>query len=325
MTKDKHQDRDTYEALMACFVDMLKSQQRRSPHTLRNYTHTLTLFHAFLKDHLGDTPRLEHLAELEIRDFRAFLASRKNDGLAASTLRGDLSALRSFYRHLKKTRDLDNPEVGKLRSPKLPARLPRPLARQQTEEVRTLLSDRHQQSDDWQAARDLALVTLLYGAGLRISEALSLQWRDAPFGDSLRVTGKGDKTRLVPLLPAIHAAIAKYRTALWADAEASLYPERWDEAGEPAPLFFSARGKKLSPRMAQKTMQHLRSQLGLPQSATPHALRHSFATHLLSASGDLRAIQELLGHSSLAATQRYTAVDNEELLRAYKSAHPRAR
>ncbi|MCI5044719.1 MAG: tyrosine recombinase XerC [Aquisalinus sp.] len=313
-----------YPKLIKDFLSVIESQKKYSPYTLRNYEHTLSLFEAFLTEHLGHTPHLRDLATLRLMDFRAFLASRKNEGLGASTLRGDLSAIRSFYKFLKKTYGLDNPELKTLRSPKLPPRLPRPLARQDAENVRDTLAEKHQQQDDWQAARDLALVTLLYGAGLRISEALALNWTDAPFGDSVRINGKGGKTRLVPILPAIHDAIARYRTALWADKKAQRYPDLWDETVEPAPLFFSARGKKLSSRMAQKTMQDLRTQLGLPDSATPHALRHSFATHLLSASGDLRAIQELLGHSSLAATERYTAVDNEELLRAYKAAHPRA-
>mgnify|MGYP001546539501 CR=1 FL=1 len=320
MTTGNH----TYPQLVKGFLGLIETQKYYSPYTIRNYDHTLTLFGTFLTEHLGHTPHLADLGALRVMDFRAFLASRKNEGLGASTLRGHLSAIRSFYKFLRKTHNLDNPELKTLRSPKLPPRLPRPLARQDAEDVRDTLAEKHQQQDDWQAARDLALVTLLYGAGLRISEALALNWTDAPFGDSVRITGKGGKTRLVPLLPAIHDAIARYRTALWADKKAQSYPDLWDETVEPTPLFFSARGKKLSSRMAQKTMQDLRTQLGLPDSATPHALRHSFATHLLSASGDLRAIQELLGHSSLAATERYTAVDNEELLRAYKAAHPRA-
>ncbi len=251
---------------------------------------------------------------LEAKDFRAFLAARRNEGLAPPSIKLELSALKTFFSFLKKRADADNDAIAVMRGPKAKERLPRPVTQKDAEALMdaaaTLKTSTRKQS--WERARDAALMTLLYGAGLRISEALSLKWSEAPLGETLRIKGKGAKTRIVPVVPAARESISQY-------IELCPYGGEADD-----PLFFSTRGKVLSPRLAQRTMAQLRAALGLPDSATPHAMRHAFATHLLSAGGDLRAIQELLGHSSLAATQRYTKIDSDSLLRVFDKAHPRA-
>ncbi len=315
---------DSFAVLLADFIQNLEDERRLSPYTVRNYRHTLAMFERFLIEHAGSLPTPEILAELETKDFRAFLAMRMSKGVSTPTLRLDLSAIRAFYRFLSHRTKLENPALRAVRTAKLPARLPRPLSRQDTDDLRAeLATDSHANAADWQTLRDYALVTLLYGAGLRISEALSLKWADAPFGNQLVIAGKGGKSRMLPVIGPIRHAVQKYQDAIVKHSKAKFYPERPTENGKPPALFFSATGKPLSSRMAQKMMQRVRQTLGLPESATPHALRHSFATHLLAGSGDLRAVQELLGHSSLAATQRYTAVDVSTLLEVYKSAHPR--
>ena len=296
------------------FERHLKSEKRASAYTLRNYSATLERFDGFLRGYLGGTVTLDQLAALETKDFRAFLAERRNEGLAPPSIKLELSAIKTFYKFLRKRADIDNDAIAIMRGPKAKERLPRPVneadAHALIDAAQTMKTTSKKQN--WEQARDAALMTLLYGCGLRISEALSLRWGDAPLEDALRIKGKGAKTRLVPVVPAAREAI---------DAYAALCPYG-GEAGDP--LFFSTRGKPLSATLAQRTMAKLRVALGLPDSATPHALRHAFATHLLSAGGDLRAIQELLGHSSLAATQRYTKIDRDSLLRAFDKAHPRA-
>ena len=222
--------------------------------------------------------------------------------------------MKTFYAFLRKRADVDNDAIAVMRGPKAKERLPRPVNEADVEALIAAAGAMMTttRKENWEQARDAALITLLYGAGLRISEALSLRWGDAPLAETLRIKGKGAKTRAVPIVPAARDAVEAYM---------ALCPYG-GEAGDP--LFFSTRGKPLSATLAQRTMAKLRAALSLPDSATPHALRHAFATHLLSAGGDLRAIQELLGHSSLAATQRYTKIDRDSLLRTFDKAHPRA-
>lgn len=298
------------EALIGRFIAFLRSERRASAYTLRNYESTLTLFAAFLTAHLGASPGRAALERLELIDFRAFLASRRAEGLSDVTLKLDLSALKSFFRFLSRRCDIRNDAIDAMRGPKLKQKLPRPISAGAAEKLLDLAGEA---SEPWIAARDVAVLLLIYGAGLRISEALSLKISDAPFGDTLRITGKGSKMRLAPLLPQVREALETYL---------ALRPPAKSKAEA---LFLSLRGKPLSPRLVQMAMKKHRQVLGLDDTATPHALRHAFATELLAAGGDLRAVQELLGHASISATQRYTKVDRRELLDAYESAHPRAR
>ena len=290
------------------FIAYCQSERRLSDHTSRMYAYALRRFFEFLQDHLDAPADPAALAALSPADFRAFLAARRRAGAALATVRQEFSGVRALFRFLAKRHGLDNPAIRAVRAPKAPKHLPRPLTPPDAAAVAAL----GEAAGDWEGARDVALFTLLYGAGLRISEALSLTQADAPFDDSLQVLGKGDKARRVPILSVIGEAVDAYRAAC-------------PYGGAPTdPLIFSKTGKPLSARLAQRQMQTARSALGLPDSATPHALRHSFATHLLSAGGDLRTIQELLGHTSLAATQRYTAVDETRMMEIYANAHPRA-
>ena len=301
-------------AWRARFDQHLKSEKRASPYTRRNYGATLERFDDFLLTYHGGAASLDTLAGLETRDIRAFLAHRRNEGLQPQSIKLELSALKTFFAFLQKRAGIENDAIEIMRGPKAKERLPRPVAAHDAEQLLTAAAiiKTSARKQPWEQARDVALLTLLYGAGLRISEALSLRQAHAPFGETLRITGKGGKMRAVP-------AIAAARDAI--DAYVALCPfgtERDD------PLFISTRGKPLSAAGAQRTMRQLRQGLGLPDSATPHALRHAFATHLMTAGGDLRSIQELLGHSSLAATQRYTKIDTENLLKVFDKAHPRA-
>lgn len=306
----KRGEAETVDALIERFVRHLRAEKRASPYTIRNYEATLTRFSAFLTSHLGKTPAPRALERLELLDFRSFLSSRREEGLGEASLKLELSALKSFYRFLGRRHDIRNDAIDAMRGAKLKERLPRPVDAASAEKIIDLASEA---KEPWIAARDVAVFTLLYGAGLRISEALSLTMAEAPFGEALRIKGKGAKTRIVPLLPQAREALERY---------AQLRQPAKDR-GEP--LFLSSRGKPLSPRLVQMTMKNHARALGLDDSATPHALRHAFATQLLAASGDLRSIQELLGHASIAATQRYTKVEIEGLIASYKAAHPRAR
>lgn len=295
--------------LIAEFVRHLRAEKRASSYTVRNYQATLERFSQFLTDHLGGTPDRRTLERLELLDFRSFLSRRREEGLGAASLKLELSALKSFYRFLSRRHDLQNDAIGAMRGPKLKAKLPRPVDAGGADALIALAGEA---KEPWVAARDVAVLTLLYGAGLRISEALSLRISDAPFGEALRIKGKGGKTRLAPLLPAVKIALDDY-LALRPAAKSSSDP-----------LFLSVYGKPLSARIVQRDMKKHARALGLDDSATPHALRHAFATHLLAAGGDLRSIQELLGHASIAATQRYTKIESGTLIKAYRSAHPRA-
>ncbi|HBS36256.1 MAG TPA: recombinase XerC [Parvularcula sp.] len=296
--------------IIAGFLRHLQAERRASAYTLRNYEAALRNFDAFSRVHFGKPLDARSLEQVEISDFRSYLARRRADGLAAASLKVELSALRSFFRFASRRFAAHNDAIIAMRGPKLKPKLPRPVDAASAD---ALLGLADASREAWIGARDDAIFTLLYGAGLRISEALSLMRSSAPSGDALRVLGKGGKERIVPIIPAVRAAIDGY-LALCPFAK-----------GPDDPLFLSARGKTLSPRIVQGEMKRRAKALGLPDSATPHALRHAFATHLLSAGGDLRSIQELLGHASIAATQRYTKVDAETLLSAYRAAHPRAR
>lgn len=259
---------------------------------------------------MGGSQGIGALEHISISDMRAWMARERGDGLAARSLARRLSAVKSFYSWLAERHDLNEAAVMSIRSPKFEKKLPRPVA--QDIAPRLLQQIGLQSETPWVAARDVAVATLLYGCGLRISEALGLMASDAPLPETLRIRGKGDKDRVVPVLPVARAAVDHYITACPYDLPRD------------GPLFRGVRGGPLSARLIQKAMQSARMQLGLPSTVTPHALRHSFATHLLNAGGDLRTIQELLGHASLSTTQAYTSVDAARLMDVYRNAHPRA-
>ena len=295
------------------WYDQLSAERRASPYTLAAYGRDLGAFLDFLAFHLGGPPGLTDLAALKSGDFRAWLANRTQAGLARSSTARALSVVRGFYRFLDREALAHNAAIGAVRSPRQTRAVPKALGVAEMGELLDSAAEpERDKSESWVAVRDVAVLTLLYGCGLRISEALGLDRRDVPTNGSLTVDGKGGKQRRVPVLPIVADAIAEYVAA----CPYTLAPE--------GPLFVGVRGGRLNPRMVQARMQSLRGQLGLPKEATPHALRHSFATHLLGAGGDLRTIQELLGHASLSTTQRYTDVDAERLLDVYSRAHPRA-
>jgi len=291
----------------------LEHEKRSSPHTLAAYRRDLGCFLHFIAGYRGEMLQLADLAALETGDFRAWLSARAGEGKAKASTARALAVVRGFFAWLRREEILDNPRLALIRTPKLPRAVPKALA---ADETRDLLAAASEEARlPWIVARDLAVLTLLYGAGLRIGEALGLTRQQAPRPgqDALTVLGKGRKSRVVPLLPAVTRAVADYL---------ALCPF---DPGPEGPLFLGARGGALGPRVVQQRMSDLRRGLGLPESATPHALRHSFATHLLGGGGDLRSIQELLGHASLSTTQRYTAVDAAKILATYNAAHPRAR
>ncbi len=289
----------------------LAHERGAADNTLQAYGRDLRQFLGWLKADLGHAPCLADLARLDARRLRAFMASRRRAGFASRSLARTISALRAFFRWLEAQEIAHNRAVMQVAMPKVPHGIPKPLT---VEKAGAVVDGGGAAELDWVVARDMAVLLLLYGCGLRISEALSLLRKDAPLAgrDTLRVTGKGNKERLVPVLPIKQAAIARY-IALCS------YPLDPD-----GPLFLGVKGGRLSPRIVQLLMERLRGELGLPDTATPHALRHSFATHLLSAGADLRQIQELLGHASLSTTQVYTEVDRARLLAVYDKAHPRA-
>jgi integrase/recombinase XerC len=299
--------RQALEAWMA----YLANERRASPKTLEAYRRCIEAYLAFLDQHRGGEQTTADLGQITAGDLRAYLATRRRGDhqLSARSLGQALAAIRAYHRFLDRRLGVPNAQVPLVRGPRAPASIPRPVNEDQ---ARGMLTETGESDlEAWEAARDRAVLTLLYGCGLRISEALSLTGADAPLGDTVRITGKGSKTRLVPVLPVVRSAVDDY---------ARLNP--WPVAPE-GPLFRAKRGGALSPRHIQATVQHLRSRLGLPATATPHALRHSFATHLLGAGADLRSIQELLGHASLSTTQKYAAVDAARLLSAYAKAHPK--
>jgi len=301
---------DDLAAVLPRWRDWLTIERQFSDHTVTAYLGDVTAFLGFFAGHRGHPIRLRDLAEAGLADFRAWLARKTNAGATATSRARAVSALRNFFGWLDRSGILHNPKIGALTTPKLPRTAPKPLP---ITDAATLLEAAETFVDEpWIGLRYRALFTLLYGCGLRISEGLALDRGALPLGESLKVLGKGRKERVVPVLPAVAEAIAEY-------AAACPYG-----GGKDAPLFVGAKGKRLDPAIAQKAMRSLRSQLQLPDTATPHALRHSFATHVLGGGGDLRAIQELLGHASLSTTQRYTEVETEQLLSVYRDAHPRA-
>lgn len=299
---------------MARWLSHLGAERRLSPKTLEAYGRDLRQCLDFLCAHWGERVTLERFAALEATDIRAFMAMRRADDIAGRSLMRALAGLRSFGRFLEREGKGKVGALSAIRAPKVAKSLPKPLPMASAKRLADADERAGEERETWILARDAAVMALLYGSGLRISEALGLKRREVPKpgeGDVLVVTGKGNKTRMVPVLQNVLALVQEY-------VAMCPYPLPAD-----GPIFVGARGGPLSPRIIQLAMERLRGALGLPDSATPHALRHSFATHLLSRGGDLRAIQELLGHSSLSTTQVYTGIDSERLLEVYASAHPR--
>lgn len=301
-------------AELARWRSYLAAERRMSDKTVEAYQRDVFQLLSFLAQHLGGTPSLKKLAALQPQDVRAFMAARRGDGAGSRTLMRSLAGARSFARFLERNGKGQVGALSAVRAPKISRSLPKPLTVPSAKRISDADLRAGEDREPWVLARDAAVLALLYGSGLRIAEALSLTRADIPAagsGDAITVTGKGNKTRMVPVLPRVIELIAEY---------VAVCPYGLEEG----PLFRGVKGGPLSPRIIQLAMERLRGALGLPDTATPHALRHSFATHLLARGGDLRAIQELLGHASLSTTQIYTAVDTERLLDVYKSAHPRA-
>ncbi len=300
-------------ALTKALSDWLDHQRglaAAADNTLKAYQTDVLGFLAFMTGHKGEAQGLGPISQVSVSDMRSWMAHERGRGVGARSLARALSAVKSFYRWLSEREGFEPTAVLSTRAPKFQKKLPRPLAEDAAAAM--LETVELQSTTPWIAARDQAVVTLLYGCGLRISEALSLTGADAPLPKTLKITGKGGKDRIVPVIDVARDAV---------DAYLQLCPF---EMTTEAPLFRGARGGALNARLVQKAMQQARMQLGLPATATPHAMRHSFATHLLTAGGDLRAIQELLGHASLSTTQAYTAVDGARLMEVYDKAHPRA-
>ena len=290
----------------------LGDERRMSPKTVEAYRRDVLQFLGFLAGHLGGAPSLEELAALAPADVRAFLAARRAKGIGSRSLMRTLAGVRGFARFLERNGKGKVGALAAVRAPKIGKTLPRPLSVAAAKSMTDPDLAAGDEREPWLAARDAAVLALLYGGGLRISEALGLKRTDFGSRDTVTVTGKGRKERMVPVLPQVAKLIADY---------VALCPYNLPQDG---PLFVGAKGGPLSARVVQLSMARLRGALGLAETATPHALRHSFATHLLARGGDLRSIQELLGHASLATTQIYTEVDAERLIEAYRSAHPRA-
>ncbi|WP_421905504.1 tyrosine recombinase XerC [Mameliella sp.] len=295
---------------LANWLEACKALDGAAENTLNAYRADVLDFIAFLTAHHAEPQGLAPLSAVTTTDMRSWMAHLRRREVGARSVARKLSAVKSFYRWLARREGFEATPVLSARAPKFQKKLPRPL----TEDAARAMIDtvEMQSADSWQGARDAAVVTLLYGCGLRISEALGLKGRDLPLGSTLRILGKGGKERLVPVLPVAVKAVETYLAL-------SPYPIEPDLA-----LFRGARGGPLNPRIVTKVTEKARMQLGLPASATPHAMRHSFATHLLAAGGDLRAIQELLGHASLSTTQAYTAVDEVHLMKVYEATHPKA-
>ena len=298
------------EAARQAFLTWLALERRASPLTVEAYGADLSVFLGFITMHLGAEPDLAALASLRAADFRAWLAKAANEGRGRATRARHVSAVRSFFRFLARRHGVDNAQLALLAAPRPKPPLPKALTAAQATQVAREIGE---MTDGDLALRDVALFSLLYGSGLRIAEALALDVRDAPRAGSdnaLRVTGKGAKQRIVPVLASVRAAV---------EAWLRVHPQREPDA----PLFLGARGARLDPGVAQRVLRGFRRLNGLPEHATPHALRHSFATHLLAGGADLRSIQDLLGHASLSTTQRYTAVDTGQLMAVWRNTHPR--
>ena len=302
----------TADQALTAWLEHLAHERRLSPRTLEAYGHIGRYYIGLLGRHRGEALSVADLGTVTAAEVRAHLAERRSGDrpLSARSLNQTLAGIRSLHDFLDRRCGVPAPQIALVKGPRAQPSLPRPVSEDQ---ARGMMAEPETDTDlqPWEAARDRAVLTLLYGCGLRISEGLSLIRADAPLPETLRITGKGGKTRLVPVLPAVRAAVDAYVATV-------PFPLSPDE-----PLFRARRGGPLSPRHVQATVQRLRGRLGLPASATPHALRHSFATHLLGAGADLRSIQDLLGHASLSTTQKYAAVDAERLMAAYAQAHPR--
>jgi len=298
------------DTLRKDWLATLAHERRASPHTLRAYGDDVARFIGFQAIHMGGVVSEKTLAKITPADIRAFITVRRKEGLGPGGVQRALAAVRSFYKYLAREGILENAAARSIRTPRVRRALPRPLS---VEDAQRAITQAGEHNVDWLGARDAALLTLLYGAGLRISEALGLRRADVPLGETLTVIGKGRKERSVPVLPIVAATLSEYAAKIPFAAAPS------------SPLFLSRRGRPMSPREAQGLMQRLRGRLGLSEQATPHALRHSFATHILQGGADLRSVQELLGHASLSTTQIYTAMDTRQLLETYSTAHPRAR
>lgn len=289
----------------------LKTERRCSGHTVAAYSRDLAEFLKFVQEYVAETPSFKILAEFAVTDFRAYLSARTGEGISRTSLARELSTLRNFFRFLERNAILSNPSVSVLHAPALPKALPKPVTREQAADMIKIAASL--QKEEWLKRRDVAFLMLLYGCGLRISEALAFDVKDRPRSDMMTVFGKGRKERVVPVLPAVRSAIEAYLNI------------RPDGAEPNSPLFIGTRGERVNPGVMQRQIRRIRNELGLPSSVTPHALRHSFATHLLNGGGDLRTIQELLGHESLSTTQRYTGLNAERMMDVYVHAHPRAK
>lgn len=296
----------------ARWTEHLMNERRFSPASVEAYRRDVVQFLGFLTGHLGGAPTLADLGALEPQDLRGYLAHRRSEGLGDRSVMRALAAIRAFFHWLERRCGVANARIKLVRGPRLRATLPRPVSETDARAMLDIAAGDEAQGAGWIAARDAAVLTLLYAAGLRIGEALSLKGGDRPLPRTLRITGKGGKERIVPILDAAREAVERY---------AALCPFALDRD---APLFRGVRGGELSPRIIQDRVAQLRARLSLPESTTPHALRHAFATHLLAHGGDLRVIQELLGHESLSTTQKYADVEAARVFDAYRTAHPRA-
>ena len=299
------------------FLDHLSGERRLSPKTVNAYERDLSAFFEFIAGHHGELLSLKRIPEISLRDFRAYIAMRRRgeDGLSANSLARHLSALRTFFRYVERRWDVKNPAIALVKGPKVKAPLPKPISSHHARQMVDYEAHRmaNNKAPIWVAHRNHAVLCLLYGAGLRIAEVLSMTSADLPLSDVLRVKGKGGKTRIVPILPQVSKAVADYIKA---------YPLAFARDDF---IFRGVRGGVLRAEIIQAEIRKLRGALGLPETTTPHALRHSFATHLLAEGGDLRTIQTLLGHENLSTTQRYTQVDAARLVKIHQDTHPRAR
>lgn len=308
---------DSSQTIVNDFAAHLRDDRRRSQHTVRAYVITAERFCAFLMDHIGRGVGAGQIKALTQADIRSYLAYRRGDGLTNNSAARELSALRAFLKHVGG----DEAQIPKIKGPKVKRGVPRPVS---PDDILALAGDAQDSaSEDWIGARDWAVLLLLYGSGLRISEALDLTGDSLPLTDTLRVTGKRSKVRIVPLLPKVREAIEHYIDLCPYPIVQDFARCKNDNIGG-SPLFRGKRGGPLSPNMIRRVVQQARTKLGIADTTTPHALRHSFATHLLAGGADLRSLQELLGHASLSSTQVYTAVDAAHLLDVYQNAHPRA-
>ena len=301
------------QQVFGLWVMYLTHEKRFSRHTLRAYLSDIHEFCDFLTAHLARPPSLHDLGEASIRDFRSWLAKRTGEGAGAATRARGLASLRNFMKWMDKNGHLHNAALGRIRTPKLPKKLPRAIPPAQAMTLVENAGMLAPEDAEWVGLRDCALFMLLYGCGLRIDEALQLNYGTRPHSGEVRVMGKGRKERLVPVLPIVEKTIETYVAGA---------PVAWEKD---TPLFLGERGKRMHQGVAQKRLRDLRRALGLPETLTPHALRHSFATHILAGGVNLRVIQELLGHASVTTTQRYTDYDNAQLMEIYNKAHPRAR